>query len=88
MVKLGEQLIHDKFDDIDVKVDFLIAHCQKLTDENHRLNAQVKSMEARLKKGEDVEASFADQKAMIQSKMDGLLSKLEGFSNTVSTTGG
>jgi len=81
---LGNDIIKNKFDDIDIKVDFLIELCQSLQTENLELSSKMKDLETELaKKNETVELN-SEQEALIQSKIDGLLSKLDSFSNALS----
>lgn len=81
---MGNDIIKNKFDDIDIKVDFLIELCQSLQTENLELSSKMKDLETELaKKNETVELN-SEQEALIQSKIDGLLSKLDSFSNALS----
>lgn len=77
----NEQL-EDKFNDIDEKVDFLIELCQTLQQENDELRSKVKGYETELAEKGQVEAHLSKQQAAIQSKIDGLLNKLNHFSGT------
>lgn len=81
-MKLGTELIKKKFDDVEEKVDFLIELCQTLQDENEELMQKNKNLEAELENKSDVEGKFSEQDEMIQSKIDGLLEKLNHFSNS------
>ena len=83
-MKLGNEGIKTKFDDIDIRVDFLIELCQSLQEENRVLQAQVKTLEDDLDKKSKTEETYAEQESLIQAKIDGLLTKLDGFSNTMS----
>jgi hypothetical protein len=83
-MKLGNDRIKKKFDDIDGKIDFMIEFCQTLQLENKALLLRVKSLEADLDKKNKTEEHFSEQEALIQSKIDGLLTKLNAFSNNTS----
>jgi len=85
---LGNEGIKTKFDDIDIRVDFLIEICQSLQEENKDLQAKVKSLEEDLDKKSKTEETYAEQESLIQAKIDGLLTKLDGFSNTMSQDDG
>ncbi|HCY84833.1 MAG TPA: DUF904 domain-containing protein [Desulfobacteraceae bacterium] len=87
-MKLGNEGIKTKFDDIDIRVDFLIEICQSLQEENKDLQAKVKSLEEDLDKKSKTEETYAEQESLIQAKIDGLLTKLDGFSNTMSQDDG
>jgi hypothetical protein len=83
-MKLGNEIIKNKFDDIDIKVDFLIELCQMLQVENLELSSKIKDLETKLVKKNETEELNLEQEALIQSKIDGLLSKLDSFSNNLS----
>ena len=80
---MGNDVIKNKFDDIDIKVDFLIELCQTLQIENSQLNSQIKELKTDLAKKNETEKLNFEQETLIQSKIDGLLSKLDSFSNNL-----
>jgi hypothetical protein len=82
-MKLGNDVIKNKFDDIDIKVDFLIELCQTLQIENSGLSSQIKELETDLAQKNETEKLNSEQETLIQSKIDGLLSKLDSFSNNL-----
>jgi hypothetical protein len=82
-MKLGNEIIKNKFDDIDIKVDFLMELCQTLQVENIRLTSNIKELEMDLVKKNETEEINSEQEALIQSKIDGLLTKLDSFSNNL-----
>ncbi len=79
---MDNEFLDGKFNDIDEKVDFLIELCQTLQVENTELMSKVKDLEAELDKKSEIEERYAEQQAVIRSKIDGLLSKLNNFSGT------
>ena len=81
---MGNDVIKNKFDDIDIKVDFLIELCQTLQVENLELGSSVKDLEKKLAKKIETEELNVEQEALIQSKIDGLLAKLDSFSSHLS----
>ena len=81
---MGNDIIKNKFDDIDIKVDFLIELCQTLQVENLELSSSVKDLEKKLAKKKETEELNVEQEALIQSKIDGLLAKLDSFSSHLS----
>ncbi len=83
---MGNDVIKNKFDDIDIKVDFLIELCQTLQVENLKLSSKIKDLEEDLVKKNETEELNFEQEALIQSKIDGLLTKLDSFSNNVSVS--
>jgi len=82
---LGNEIIKNKFDDIDIKVDFLIELCQTLQVENLQLSSKIKNLETDLARKNEMEELNFEQEALIQSKIDGLLTKLDSFSNDLSS---
>ena len=81
---MGNQGIENKFDDIDLRVDFLIELCQTLQLENKELLAKVKALETEVDDKTETETLYSEQESLIQSKIDGLLTKLDGFSTAMS----
>jgi len=79
---LDNEFLDSKFNDIDEKVDFLIELCQTLQIENNELMSKVKNLESELDKKNETEERYAEQQTIIRSKIDGLLSKLNNFSDT------
>ena len=79
---MGNDRIIKKFDDIDEKIDFMIEFCQTLQSENRELTLRIRSLETELDKENQTGKEFSNQEALIQNKMDGLLEKLDFFSNT------
>jgi cell division septum initiation protein DivIVA len=82
-MKLSNE-IKNKFDDLDGKIDFVIELFQTLQQENSELMLKIKDLETQIDKKNVVEENLSEQEAMIQSKVDGLLKKLNYFSNGVS----
>ena len=81
---MGNEGINEKFDDINIRVDFLIASCRSLQEENKSLLSKVEAMEKELGEKSKTQDVYAEQESMIQAKIDGLLTKLDGFTNTAS----
>ncbi len=79
---MGNDIIKKKFDDIDGKIDFMMGFCHKLQNENKELVLKIKDLESELDNKKDTEEQFSEQDALIQSKIDGLLKKLDYFSNS------
>jgi len=81
-MKLGNDLIKKKFDDIDGRIDFMIEFCHTLQVENKELVLKIKDLEAEIDKKNETGKQFSEQEGLIQNKMDGLLKKLNDFSNS------
>ena len=80
-MKLDNELIKNRFDDIGLKVDAMIDLCQRLRREKAQMLSRIEDLEAELKDKEDYAKNLSEQDAMIQSKIDGLLTKLDDFGN-------
>lgn len=76
---MGNEQIHNTFDEIDKKVDKLLERCRSLQLENQDLILRIKHLESDLDEKIQIEAQTSEQEAVIQSKIDGLLTKLDGF---------
>jgi len=81
---LNNEDIAAKFDDINIHVDFLIESCQTLQKENQELSVKVRELEEQLERKTQKEDVYVGRESMISEKISGLLSKLDGFSETVS----
>jgi len=81
-MKMGNDTINKKFDDIDDKIDFMIEFCHELQKENKELVIKIKGLESELNVKNETEKQFSKQDVLIQSKIDGLLKKLNYFSNS------
>lgn len=79
---MDNEILDNKFADIDEKVDFLIELCQTFQLENIELKINVERLEAELNKKNEAEELNAEQQSVIRSKIDGLLEKLNNFSDT------
>ena len=78
---MGNEGIKLKFDDIDSRIDFLIELCQSLQGEKEALVSKINELEAELENRTKEQGAYAEQETFIETKIDGLLSKLDGFSN-------
>lgn len=79
---MDNELLDDKFTDIEEKIDFLIELCQTFQMENTELKAKVDLFESEINKKNATEERYAEQQTVIRSKIDGLLEKLNNFSDT------
>ncbi len=76
---MGNEQIHSRFDEIDKKIDKLLERCRSLQMENQDLTLRINHLESDLEAKIQSEAQVSEQEAVIQSKIDGLLTKLDGF---------
>jgi uncharacterized coiled-coil DUF342 family protein len=82
IMKLDNDFLKEKFDDIDGKIDFMIEFCQTLQAEKLQLISKVEYLETELDKKKKTEDLNDDQQVIVQSKIDGLLKKLDSFSES------
>ena len=68
-----------QFDQIEEKVENLIERYHVLEKLNFELSLKVKSLEAELSERVEAENKHSEQKALIRSKIDNILSKLDSF---------
>ena len=81
-MKLGNDLLQKKFDDIDGKIDLLIENCRSLQSENQALKLEIERLETELDRNTASMTQYSENEAVIQSKIDGLLGKLDQFSDS------
>jgi uncharacterized coiled-coil DUF342 family protein len=81
-MEMGNERIKQKFDDINDKIDFMIEFCHELPQENKELVLKIRGLESELDTKNETEKQFSEQDELIQSKIDGLLKKLNYFSNS------
>jgi len=82
IMKLGNDSVKIKFDDISNKIDALIALCRSLQSENQALVQKIKQLESDLEKKNQTEEKFSEKEAFIQTKIDALLTKLDSFTGS------
>jgi hypothetical protein len=74
---LDNALISNQFNDIEKKVARLIEVCKSHEAANLELRDKIKSLEEELLGKIEAEKSYAKEKALIRSKIDSLLVKIE-----------
>jgi len=70
-----------QFDQIEQKIGNLIKRCSSLEGLNQELSDKVKSLEAELKQKIETENKHSEQKALIRSKVDNILAKLNSIND-------
>ena len=73
-----------QFDEVERKLGHLVDQYKSLTAKNAELTEKVEALEEELRKKTEAENNYSEEKALIRSKIDGLLSKLDEFSTTSS----
>ncbi|MGM0452040.1 MAG: cell division protein ZapB [Thermodesulfobacteriota bacterium] len=69
-----------QFDRLETKIASLIDQCKSLEDTNSELRQRVKELESELEEKVAAENQYSEQKALIRSKIDNLLAKLNDSS--------
>ena len=77
---MDNELILKQFDDIEQKVERLIEICSALKTTNLEQKNKIDSLEEEIHGKVEAERSYAEEKALIRSKIDGLLVKLDEVS--------
>jgi protein-arginine kinase activator protein McsA len=79
--KLDNELILNQFEEIERKVERLIDVCKTHEATNLELNNKIKRLEEELQGKVEADRNFVEEKALIRSKIDGLLAKLNDLSD-------
>lgn len=74
---MDNELILKQFEEIEKKVENLINVCKSLKTTNLELRNKVERLEEELQGKVETENNYAQEKALIRSKIDGLLGRLE-----------
>jgi hypothetical protein len=77
---LDNVFILKQFEEIEQKVEKLIETCNALEATNLDQKNKIKSLEEEIQGKVEAERSYAEEKALIRSKIDGLLVKLDEVS--------
>ncbi len=75
----NEALLTQQFEEIEQKVERLIAICSSLEARNFQLLNTITSLEAELHIKSEALENFSEERTMIRSKIDKLLVKLENI---------
>ena len=74
---MDNEFILNQFEEIERKVEKLIETCKALEATNLEQKNKIKSLEEEIQGKVEAERNYAEEKALIRSKVDGLLVKLE-----------
>lgn len=77
---MDNDVIFSQLDDIEEKVDFLIELCRSLENTNSDLQAKIEELELKIKGNDEEKERHLDQSVIVRSKVDGLLAKLNNYS--------
>lgn len=79
---LDNGLALQRFSELEEKIDQLLDSLLQLKQKNSALEEKVESLEQTIKIKEDMEQKYIEEKNLIRSKIDTLLSKLDHISET------
>ena len=74
---MDNEFILKQFEEIEKKVENLINVCKSLKTTNLELRNKVERLEEELQGKAEAENNYAQERALIRSKIDGLLGRLE-----------
>jgi protein-arginine kinase activator protein McsA len=74
---LDNNNIFSQFEEIEKKVGKLVDVCKSLETNNLELNNKIERLEEELQNNAEAENSYQEEKALIRSKIDGLLGRIE-----------
>ena len=72
--------IYSQFDNIEEKVELLIERCKGLEATNLQMQSNIENLEKQLEEKSDSHDQNTKHKAVIRTKIEGLLAKLNNFS--------
>ena len=74
---MDSDLIIQQFEQIEQRVEKLIGACRDFEAENNELRNRVLGLEEELQKKQDLENRYQEEKNLVRTKIDGLLTKLD-----------
>ena len=80
---MDNELFLGQFKEIEKKVEKLIEICKSLEVTNLKLSNKIKSLEEELQGKIEAENKLADEKALIRSKIDNLLVRLDELTDNL-----
>ena len=73
---MNDEFVFRQFEEIEQKVERLIEICKARETANLELKLKIKSLEEEIQGKVEAERSYAEEKALIRSKIDGLLTRI------------
>ena len=81
VTKVDNDFILKQFGEIEHKVSNLIENCKAQAAANSELKNKLNSLEEEIQGKIEAENNYAEEKALIRSKIDGLLARLDDISD-------
>ena len=79
---MDNDFVLKQFGEIEQKVEKLIENCKTQAEANSELKYKLKSLEEEIQGKVEAEQNYAEEKALIRSKIDGLLARLDDISDS------
>ena len=76
---MSDELVFRQFEEIEQKLERLIEVCKAHEATNLELKSKIKNLEEEIQGKVEAERSYAEEKALIRSKVDGLLARIDGM---------
>lgn len=80
---MANEILAKQFAEIEKKIGRLLERNQSLDVENKHLKERIDALEMELQKRSDLEKTFAEEKSIIRSKIEKLLSRLDDIEEPV-----
>jgi peptidoglycan hydrolase CwlO-like protein len=77
---VDNEFVLKQFGEIEHKVERLIENCKAQAATNSELKNKLTSLEEEIQGKDEAEKNYAEEKALIRSKIDGLLARLDDIS--------
>jgi len=81
VTKVDNDFVLKQFGEIEHKVERLIENCRAQAAANSELKNKLTSLEEEIQGKVEAEKNYAEEKALIRSKIDGLLARLDDISD-------
>ncbi len=78
---MDNDFVLKQFGEIEHKVENLIENCKAQAAANSELKNKLNSLEEEIQGKVEVEKNYAEEKALVRSKIDGLLARLDDISD-------
>ena len=77
---MNDDVVLRHFEEIEQKVERLIEICKAHEATNSELKSKIRNLEEEIQGKVEAERSYAEEKALIRSKIDGLLARIDEIS--------
>jgi cell division protein ZapB len=79
---LDNEQVFEQFEEIERKIDRLIEVCRSYETTNLELKEKIKNLQEELQGKAEAEKRYAEEKALIRLRVDGLLVRLQDIAET------